>query len=600
MSISLSNLSQLMEQPITYHVNQMSDKIETPWMVKLFGFTDQGTEGNILIKTLVGPIPADCGTIGTTLFYNASSGQLTVRNTTNSSSLDLTYQAGWFVTPTVKEIREMVKSIVPVSDNPQTNFGIVQGKDVGRAHNEAHGPQVFQAASQMNALEMINPNILPEDGIEGYIFDHTQGPCVALVCAPGTLLRNYYFNVLPGEQFNALSELGLIHKNGYLLWGNYPESVLDKLNGMEDLIRIPTMVHTQVAGITVNYGVNRHIINKTVHQIYSSAVPIDTYGNSGDWEIQQTVARKIILSEYIGAIGMALLLHHFDVKHGKSGLERAVINLTLIGTEKFNVPEELAIKAILEAKDIYKGYSFDLFIHGYKESTVKNIQKITSYPVVSFGHKFGYKISRFPDTISENLINRPVQHLTNEVAHRVLHFNSRLPDVTPNGNHLSTKSDTVDNLLPRIQQLEILDKTRVCQPRCISKGEYTVEIYNGPSSNGGSIKPIDQFDDVKNYLLIVVRKTFLEVYTLRSYQEVILKTIWSAPDGAKQFRYVDPHNCVDVTTFDCGFIAKDGDKRYFVRRNDPAIGQIVTSVNQPHAYQLMDHQQQIMTSWPPS
>ena len=40
---------------------------------------------------------------------------------------------------------------------------------------------VFQAASQFNTLEMINPNVSPEDGVENYIADRTQGPACAVV-----------------------------------------------------------------------------------------------------------------------------------------------------------------------------------------------------------------------------------------------------------------------------------------------------------------------------------------------------------------------------------------------------------------------------------
>ena len=39
-----------------------------------------------------------------------------------------------------------------------------------------------ELASQLNCLEMANPNITPEDGLTMYIRDHTQGP----VCAMAT------------------------------------------------------------------------------------------------------------------------------------------------------------------------------------------------------------------------------------------------------------------------------------------------------------------------------------------------------------------------------------------------------------------------------
>ena len=40
---------------------------------------------------------------------------------------------------------------------------------------------VFQAASQFNCLEMIEPSVTPDDGITIYCDDHTQGPICAMV-----------------------------------------------------------------------------------------------------------------------------------------------------------------------------------------------------------------------------------------------------------------------------------------------------------------------------------------------------------------------------------------------------------------------------------
>ena len=47
---------------------------------------------------------------------------------------------------------------------------------------------LFQVASQFNLLEMINPNITPEMGIDRYEFDRTQGPICAMSCGAETIL----------------------------------------------------------------------------------------------------------------------------------------------------------------------------------------------------------------------------------------------------------------------------------------------------------------------------------------------------------------------------------------------------------------------------
>ena len=53
---------------------------------------------------------------------------------------------------------------------------------------------VFQVASQFNCLEMVGPNIRPEDGVTRYFSDKTQGPACAISCPAGTVFRNYFVN----------------------------------------------------------------------------------------------------------------------------------------------------------------------------------------------------------------------------------------------------------------------------------------------------------------------------------------------------------------------------------------------------------------------
>jgi len=51
---------------------------------------------------------------------------------------------------------------------------------------------LFQAASQFNLLEMIVPHISPEQGVDRYENDFTQGPACAIACGAGTIYRNYF------------------------------------------------------------------------------------------------------------------------------------------------------------------------------------------------------------------------------------------------------------------------------------------------------------------------------------------------------------------------------------------------------------------------
>ena len=64
--------------------------------------------------------------------------------------------------------------------------------DVGRLHRaSATKNALFQVASQFNLLEMVGPDVTPEDGVTRYVYDRTQGPACALAAGPATIYRNY-------------------------------------------------------------------------------------------------------------------------------------------------------------------------------------------------------------------------------------------------------------------------------------------------------------------------------------------------------------------------------------------------------------------------
>ena len=92
---------------------------------------------------------------------------------------------------------------------------------------------LFQVASQFNLLEMVSPDISPEDGVTPYVYDRTQGPACAIAAGAATIYRNY-FAMVDGKEgqdagrqidclwdvHEALSPEGQLHwemRNGYAL-----------------------------------------------------------------------------------------------------------------------------------------------------------------------------------------------------------------------------------------------------------------------------------------------------------------------------------------------------------------------------------------------
>lgn len=349
-----------------------------PWMDNLFGFNDLKDHHNSIFKDSNNTIQKIA--IIRKIFdsqYNPINGIL---NTSQGN-----YRAGWFVAPTVKEIKDMVGSLHHIKKGSAEGT-VIKGMDVGLAHVNAEPLEVFQGASQLNALEMVDIDVIPNDGINIYVNDPTQGPRTAIACASGTLVRNYWLPMIYGSQYNMLENLKISHTNGYLLWGTEPESVIVKMHGFEDNIRISSMLYTQVSGITVKKeGYIEHQSNKLMHQIYSSAAPMNTYRNGGNVQKQEQINRLLLTAQYIGIIGLSLILHYYDSINKRTTLTKPRVNLTLVGGGVFNVSQNIIFESIQKAITYYDGYSFELYIHGYESHTATAISQYFNIPIGSLG-----------------------------------------------------------------------------------------------------------------------------------------------------------------------------------------------------------------------
>lgn len=122
-----------------------------------------------------------------------------------------TFAVGTLSLPSLAELRAAADGV----DCPgRLRLSIVEG-DVRALHRapENHGA-LFQVASQFNMLEMVGPDVTPEDGVAGYAHDRTQGPACAMAAGAATIYRNYLMPVA-GEigqtadrQLDGLADLG--------------------------------------------------------------------------------------------------------------------------------------------------------------------------------------------------------------------------------------------------------------------------------------------------------------------------------------------------------------------------------------------------------
>lgn len=332
--------------------------VENDWTEDLFGFTDDQKNPNNIFKSCKNQ--KERVKVLKNFNYSYENGKLYI----NSKK----FHAGHFFLPSVHEIVEFVNKNIPKKRNYFVDYS--QENIESAIYNSKDG-QIFQTASQFNALEMMDQNHTIYDGITNYIYDNTQGPSAALCCAPSLFIRNYH---LPKEylgQINALENFSVSHTNGYLIWGNKPEDYYFLTRDSFSL-KIPFMSHCQVAGV-VESRENLFLFSqeKFIHQIFCSSIPINRYGNGGDIKIQEKINQELIYASYVGTIGLGLILNHFDKKYNLTSLETPIIDCTLLGAGVFNVSLNIVFKALEKAIKKFSKYNFELRIHCHNKKELE-------------------------------------------------------------------------------------------------------------------------------------------------------------------------------------------------------------------------------------
>ncbi len=254
---------------------------------------------------------------------------------------------------------------------------IVQG-DVQAMHR---APQlagaVFQVASQFNALEMVGPDVTPEDGVSCCEHDRTQGPACAMAAGAATVFRNYLVPVA-GEvgqtatrQLDGLGDLGealgatigrpvnglWAMRNGYAmctkegldliakhLQGLGPEQI-DALAGK---LRIGVHRDVEVTHAPTTPG-------PRVTQVFASALPV-AYGHASrqHW---RPFAQLVLDAAYEATMLAAVL----NARRGVSN----IVLLTLLGGGAFGNDDAWIHAAIQRAAAKVQAFDLDLRLVSY-------------------------------------------------------------------------------------------------------------------------------------------------------------------------------------------------------------------------------------------
>ena len=258
--------------------------------------------------------------------------------------------------------------------------------DVQALHiDEANAHALFQVASQFNLLEMTSPSIAPEDGIDRYEEDHTQGPACAIAAGAGTIYRNYFVDVdgqigqSAKKQIDCLHDLGealgndrnrlWTMKNGYALASEkglteisrtLRQASPDEIDRLRGLLRIGIQWESEVT-----LGMAHH----TVSQAYCAALPV-AYSRHASvlWE---DFARLILEASYEATFCAAILNAAQNGNH--------TLYLTLLGGGVFGNDTVWIIDAMERALVKFRDFALDVKIVSYGSSRPEVRELIERY-----------------------------------------------------------------------------------------------------------------------------------------------------------------------------------------------------------------------------
>ena len=261
---------------------------------------------------------------------------------------------------------------------------IVTG-DVRALHGAPeHANALFQVASQFNLLEMVGPEVTPEDGVTRYQGDKTQGPACAIAAGAATIYRNYFVPVAKNigqtssRQLDGLADIGAALakgtgqavdalweiRNGYALCSKSGldtiANYLDTLTPMQiDALRgkLRIGVHSDVE-VTDPVETDRPVVS----QAFCSALPVAycrTYGEHWNW---QPFASLVLESLYEATLLAA-------VCNAQRGASNQVL-LTRVGGGAFGNNDAWIHAAMRRALNLAQGFDLDVRLVSYGAPSV--------------------------------------------------------------------------------------------------------------------------------------------------------------------------------------------------------------------------------------
>lgn len=229
----------------------------------------------------------------------------------------------------------------------------------------------FQVASQVNLLEMAGPEVTPEEGIDGYDHDHTQGPACAIACGAGTLHRNYLVDVdgargqTTDRQIDAFSGLATALGVEVAIHNGYVWPTRDQLAEAARVISTASagdrlrLAGSLSIGVQEDTEVTWRHAGHTVTQAYCSALPM-AYVPGLDGAPWEPLARLVLDAAYEATLCVAA------ITAGRTGNRTAY--LTRLGAGAFGNPVAWVDEAIARAIERAGRYGLEVRLVTYQSA----------------------------------------------------------------------------------------------------------------------------------------------------------------------------------------------------------------------------------------
>ena len=293
-----------------------------------------------------------------------------LRSTVNGKS----YRVGRLTRPSLRELRDQL-ALGP--GQGQLEFDEIID-DVRSLHRSGENSGAFfQVASQFNLLEMVGPDVCPEDGVTGYQWDRTQGPACAISAGAATIYRNYFAPV--GHQVGQTSALQVdcladvrsqlaMHLNvsPEELWtmeNGYPIATRDSLQAISDWIMQASIEEVDTLRSRLRIGVHNdvevtdepEIPRSVVSQAFCSALPV-SYSRVAValWE---PFGRLVLEASYEATLSAAAL---HAARAGKN-----TVYLTRLGGGAFGNPPDWIDAALRRALQKFADCPLRVFLVRY-------------------------------------------------------------------------------------------------------------------------------------------------------------------------------------------------------------------------------------------